>query len=658
MERGRRPAGAMMPVWPHFGEVCLFAALLAAFGLSVWQWLPERWARHSAPASLLLGGVACACVGAGFFGLMAAYIGSDFTLVNVAANSHSTKPLFYKISGVWGNHEGSLLLWVLMLAALGLWGGRYAARHLPHAAAAYWRIWGVMLWGFLVFALFASNPFVRQFPAPEEGMGLNPILQDVALAAHPPLLYLGYVGFGVVSILALALLISGRFSQRDAFHLKRWALLALGVLTWGIALGSWWAYRELGWGGYWFWDPVENASLLPWLAGAALVHTLWTVERRNLLQGWALLLAFIACILALLGTFLVRSGVLTSVHAFASDPDRGGYLLIFLLAASVAGFGAYAMRGHLVARHGFFATVSKENALVWNNLLLCMMLCAVLMGTLYPLFMQVFQLPSISVGEPYFRQTALPVSLAAIVLAAAAPHIRWRADRLRRILTPKALAATGCAAALAAAAWVAMPYPTPLAVSGAAASSLLVLSVGFRLWQAAGRRADRLPRLFRLPQLPARGMDMAHLGFALLGLGASLHAGYAEARDAALARGDTAAVAGYTVRYTGYTTGRGPDFLAFIARFDVRHPSGYTREVRAEKRHYPIQQVSTTEASTLRVMPFGHVYLAIGEVGETGTVALRLHYNPWVMLVWAGGFLIGLGSVLAALRRPLPAGPA
>lgn len=638
---------------PHPGEIALFIALVAAFVMAVFLWLPGRPAQNPERLQHKLGWIVFLATTMAFLSLTYAYIVSDFSLENVASHSHSTKPLFYKISGVWGNHEGSLLLWVWMLTGLGLWGGRYAGRVLPHAASLYWVILGTMQWAFLVFTLFASNPFARSLPAPSEGQGLNPILQDVALAIHPPLLYLGYVGFGVVFVLALALLLRGSFTKQDAYHLKRWVLLSLGVLTWGIMLGSWWAYRELGWGGYWFWDPVENASLLPWLAGAALAHTLWTVEKRNLMQGWALLLAFIACILSLLGTFLVRSGVLTSVHAFASDPDRGIYLLIFLGAAAIAGFGAYALRGHDVARTGTFAFVSKENALVWNNILLSMLLCAVMMGTLYPLLMEVLSLPSISVGEPYFRQTALPVAVAAVVLAALAPHIRWRQDALARLMKRgwNSVIMLGLPLLVTLAVGMTALHPTSLALLGTYAGTLLIISAAARLWNMAGRHTNRLGLLFSLRQIPARGLDLAHLGFAVLTLGASLHAAYATSHDAMLEKGGATSVAGYDVRYRTFDSGKGADFIAFVGRFDVTGPSDRSREILVEKRYYPIQQMSTTEATTLGIFPVGHLYLAIGEVSENGAIALRLYYNPWVSLVWLGGLLMGLGSVLAALRK-------
>ncbi|MFM2129105.1 MAG: hypothetical protein RL477_651, partial [Pseudomonadota bacterium] len=487
-------------------------------------------------------------VAAAFFGLMHAFAVSDFSVVNVAQNSHSAKPMLYKVAGVWGNHEGSMLLWVLILA---LFGAAVAAfgRNLPPALRArVLAVQGMIGFAFLLFILATSNPFLRADPAPVDGRGLNPILQDPGLAFHPPFLYLGYVGFSVAFAFAVAALIEGRVDAAWARWVRPWTLAAWCALTLGIALGSWWAYYELGWGGFWFWDPVENASFMPWLAGTALLHSAIVVEKRDALKSWTILLAILTFILALMGTFLVRSGVLTSVHTFASDPGRGLFILALLLLAAGGSLGLYAWRAPALRTGGLFAPVSREGGLVLNNLLLATATATVLLGTLYPLILEALDAGKVSVGAPYFNLTFVPIMAPLIAAMGVGPMLAWKRGDLMGVL-----------ARLRAAAIV-----TGLVISAAILLNkgplMAVLGLGLACWLFTGaltELAERV-RLFRAPwresasrlvHLPraAVGMTVAHAAMAMIVLGITASASWQSERVLVMAPGDAVEIAGYRV---------------------------------------------------------------------------------------------------------------
>ena len=641
---------------PELGHLCLILALLAALfqagaGLVGAHARDGALMRASGVAALLQ----AALVALAFAALVRAYLVTDLSVLNVYANSHAAKPLLYKLTGAWGNHEGSMLLWVLMLAALGALVAAFG-RTLPDSLRA--RVVGVQaVIGvcFLAFALFTSNPFARIDPAPAEGTGLNPLLQDPGLAFHPPFLYLGYVGMSVAFSFAVAALIEGRVTPAWARWVRPWTLLAWTSLTLGIAMGAWWAYYELGWGGYWFWDPVENASLMPWLAGTALLHSAIVVEKRDTLKAWCVLMAILAFSMSLLGAFIVRSGVLTSVHSFAADPARGFWLLVIFAALTGGALTLYALRGGATAGGGAFSSLSRESALVVNNVLLCVLTFTVLLGTFWPLGVEAMTGERMSVGPPYFTAVTTPLMvLLALALAAGVllPWKRGRADRLKGRLL-----GAGIAAGLAALA--ALYLTGAKAVLAATGLLVAVLIIAVSLTDLAGRTAFlRVPlrQSFRRARgLPGAfwGGTLAHLGMgvAVIGMvGASL---WLTEEQALMRPGDSVAVAGLTVTFERVEERRGPNYTTEVGVLTLAKDGRALAVLEPEQRWYPVAQQATVEAAI--VPRWAHdVYVAMGEPRDTPdgpARVIRVYHHPLVLWLWGGGLLMVAGGVISLTDR-------
>ena len=596
----------------------------------------------------------CTFAAIAFALLLLAFITDDFSVVYVASNSNTLMPTIYKVSAVWGAHEGSLLLWASFLAA---WGATVASlsRNLPlPIVARVLAVMGMVGIGFLLFMLLTSNPFERIFPPPPEGRDLNPLLQDPGLAIHPPLLYMGYVGFSVAFAFAIAALLGGKLDAAWARWSRPWTTTAWIFLTLGIALGSWWAYYELGWGGWWFWDPVENASLMPWLAGTALMHSLAVTEKRGAFKSWTVLLAITAFSLSLLGTFLVRSGVLTSVHAFATDPARGTFILVFLCIVIGGSLALYAWRAPAVSGGGGFEFLSRESLLLANNLLLTLLTALILLGTLAPLIYEAMGWGKISVGFPWFNTMFVAVTPFLAFLMGIGPLTRWKQDdpvRLgRELWLPFALA--GLASLLTV---VLMPlidtgwYLVPIGI-GLAVWLLVshLQAVRERLRHKRGARA-------LLTDLAANGrsfygMVLAHLGVAMFVVGVTMVANYGQEKDVRMSPGSEQEVAGYRFRFHGVKTERGPNYMAARGHFEVFAGDRPIAELWPEKRNYFTSQKPMTEAS----IDWGltrDLYVSLGEPLEGGDWALRLYYKPFVRWLWLGALLMAFGGLLAITDR-------
>ncbi|TAK55508.1 MAG: heme lyase CcmF/NrfE family subunit [Gammaproteobacteria bacterium] len=578
-----------------------------------------------------------------FLALAQAFVASDFSVAYVAGNSNSQLPLFYRISAVWGGHEGSLLLWALCLAGWSLAVAIFSGSLEETFRSRVLGVLGLVSIGFLLFMLTTSNPFERLMPAAADGRDLNPLLQDVALALHPPLLYLGYVGFAVAFAFACAALLAGRLDAAWAKWTRPWTLAAWLCLTLGITLGSWWAYYELGWGGWWFWDPVENASLMPWLAGTALIHSLAVTEKRGLFLSWTLLLAVTAFSLSLLGTFLVRSGVLVSVHAFATDPARGLFILGFLTTVIGGALTLYAWRAPRMKSAAGFELTSRESFLLFNNALLVVALALILLGTLYPLFLDALELGKISVGPPYFEVVFLVPMLPLLLLVGIGMHAGWKRGQLatagRRLLW---LAAVALAAAivLVAAIWGGI---RPLATLG--------LALG--LWVMASALLVPLDRLRARARLPAAlvGMSLAHFGLGLTTFGITGVESFRIERDIALAPGESAELAGYEFRLVGLRSGvRGPNYVATEAEVAVSSAGRPVATLRPQKRVYHSGGNPMTEAG-IDAGVARDLFAALGEDLGGNRWSLRLQYKPLIRGIWLGALLMALGGAIAAFDR-------
>ncbi|WP_368508346.1 heme lyase CcmF/NrfE family subunit [Bradyrhizobium lupini] len=607
-------------------------------------------ARSTALAQLLF-------VGASFIALVMLHVESDFSVVNVYENSHSMKPLLYKITGVWGNHEGSMLLWVSILA---LFGGLVAAfgNNLPLSLRAH--VLAVQAWiasAFYLFILVTSNPFLRITNPPIEGRDLNPVLQDIGLAVHPPMLYLGYVGFSISFSFAIAALLEGRIDAAWARWVRPWTLVAWIFLTLGIAMGSYWAYYELGWGGWWFWDPVENASLMPWLAGTALLHSALVMEKRNALKVWTILLSILTFSLSLLGTFLVRSGVITSVHAFATDPTRGVFILLILCLFIGGSLSLFAGRATSLKQGGLFAPISREGALVLNNLLLTVACAVVLFGTLYPLAMEMLADFKMSVGAPFYNLTFAPLFTLLLLAVPFGPILAWKRGDLLGV-TQRLLAA-GVAGLIA----VAMVWGW---VRGG--SALAPLAIGLGVFVIAGAVTDLAERtgLFRLPFATtlhrARGLPRSAWGsvFAHAGLGVALIGIVCETTwnseyIATMKQNDVAHVAGYDVKLDGLFQRQGPNFHEMIAEFNVSHDGEMLSVMTPSKRSFTTRGSSTTEAALL-TRGASQLYISLGDATAEGAIAVRIYHKPLVLLIWWGPVLMAFGGVLSLSDRRLRVG--
>jgi cytochrome c-type biogenesis protein CcmF len=583
-----------------------------------------------------------------FGALTQAYVTSDFSVLNVVANSHSAKPLLYKISGVWGNHEGSMLLWALILA---LFGAAVAVfgNNLPDTlrsrVLAIQALIGV---GFLAFLLFTSNPFERVFPAPPDGNGLNPLLQDPGLAFHPPLLYLGYVGFSVTYAFAVAALLEGRVDAAWARWVRPWALAAWCFLTLGIALGSWWAYYILGWGGFWFWDPVENASLMPWLAGTALLHSAIVVEKRDALKSWTVLLALLAFSLSLLGTFLVRSGVLTSVHAFAQDPARGMFILAFLLLVTGGGLALYAWRAPQLQGGGLFQPVSREGALILNNLLLCTLAATVLLGTLYPLFLDLLTGNKVSVGPPFFNATFVPLCAPLFAALCVGPFLGWKRAELWPALMRLRIALVVSLAAIV----VAMTMID-------SRSTLAALAFGFGVWLIVGSLASLSDRVrsgtLRTIPRSTLGMVISHAALGVVVLGSVATSSWNTELMQTMKPGDRIAFAGYSVLLERMDEVRGPNYIAERATLNVSVGGKPYTVLQPERRLFTVQrrQIAETAIQTNGLRDF---YATLGEGSPQQGWVIRLYLNPLAPWIWLGAALCALGGFVSLSDRRLRIG--
>ncbi|THF60301.1 heme lyase CcmF/NrfE family subunit [Pseudothauera rhizosphaerae] len=599
--------------------------------------------RPAAQAQLVFLLVAYAC-------LTWAFVTSDFSVRLAAANSHTDTPLMYKITGVWGNHEGSMLLWA---TSLSLWTVAVTifSRNLPEAFMA--RVLGVMgaiSTGFVAFTLFTSNPFTRLLPAAEQGRDLNPLLQDPGMIIHPPLLYMGYVGFSVAFAFAIAALLTGRLDAAWARWSRPWTTVAWVFLTAGIAVGSGWAYYELGWGGWWFWDPVENASFMPWLVGTALIHSLAVTEKRGAFRNWTVLLAIGAFSLSLLGTFLVRSGVITSVHAFATDPARGLFILALLVLVIGVSLTLFAWRAPRLTGGGSFALVSRESSLLANNVLLPVVTGAVLLGTMYPLFMDALDLGKISVGPPYFEAVFVPLMVPVVVLMMIGPFVRWKGDdgaRLVRRLAPAAVASVLLAVAVAAA----VGHFTWRTVLGLVLAAWVLIASAKLLWARLAERPGAAAAA-RLRGIPSAwwGMWLAHLGVGVFIIGVTMVGSLDSSLDVKMREGQVARLAGYTFTFRGVQTQPRANYMAARATIELARGERTIATLNPEKRLYTAQGMPMTEAA-LDIGPFRDVYVALGEQVDDGSWIVSLHHKPFISWIWLGCTLMGLGGILAAADR-------
>jgi cytochrome c-type biogenesis protein CcmF len=637
-------------------------ALVLALGLALVQsCVPILGARRNDPVLMAIAAptaVAQFCfVAIAFAALIACYLRSDFSVVNVFENSHSAKPLIYKITGVWGNHEGSMLLWVFILC---LFGALVAVlgRNLPDRLKA--SVLSVQSWiavAFDLFILVTSNPFLRIADAPLEGRDLNPILQDPGLAIHPPLLYLGYVGLSISFSFAIAALIDGRVDAAWARWVRPWTLLAWMFLTLGIAMGSYWAYYTLGWGGWWFWDPVENASFMPWLAATALLHSALVMEKRNALKVWTILLAILAFSLSLMGTFLVRSGVLTSVHTFANDPTRGVFILAILVLFIGGGLMLFAWRAPLLKQGGLFAPVSREGALVLNNLFLVSACGTVFVGTLYPLALEALTEEKISVGAPFFNATFGPLFVPLLIAVPFGPLLAWKRGDLLGVAQRLTYAAA--IAAIAVAVVFAMEGGGPILVPFAIGLALFVMAGALtEIAERTGLLKVPLATAFaRARGLPRStwGATLAHFGLGIALLGIIGESQWSIERIAELKPGESITMRRYDLHFDGTTTRQGPNYHELAAHFTVRHHGEFIGVMEPAKRNFPSRGTATTETA-LMTRGVSQFYLSLGEAKPDGSLAVRLYYKPLVLLIWLGPVAMVIGGALSLSDRRLRVG--
>ncbi|MBZ9681552.1 heme lyase CcmF/NrfE family subunit [Mesorhizobium sp. B2-3-14] len=638
-------------------------ALVLAFALSLVQTIvPLFGARLNNQRLMAVGGPVAvtgfALTALSFAALASAYASSDFSLANVWENSHSLQPLIYKITGTWGNHEGSMLLWVLILTFFGALVAAFGSNLPATLRANVLAVQGAIGAAFFLFILVTSNPFIRLNPAPIEGRDLNPILQDLGLAIHPPMLYLGYVGFSICFSFSVAALIEGRIDASWARWVRPWTLVAWMFLTGGIAMGSYWAYYELGWGGFWFWDPVENASFMPWLAGTALLHSAIVMEKRSALKIWTLLLAILTFSLSLLGTFLVRSGVLTSVHAFATDPTRGVFILCILTLFIGGSLALFALRASKLTAGGLFHPVSREGALVLNNLFLTTATATVLVGTLYPLAVEAFSADKISVGAPFFNLTFAPLMVPLLVMVPFGPLLAWKRGDVFGVA--QRLMAAFAAALLAT-------LVTVLFIDGA--SVLAALGVGLGVWLILGALTDLATKagvgnvaaptmVRRLVGLPRSvfGTAFAHLGLGLTVLGIVGTLCFGTEKILSMHAGETVEISGRTVRFVGLYPAQGPNYSEDRGRFELIGVSGSpVGEVSSAKRFYPVRQMTTTE-SGIKTIGLSQLYISLGDEGKDGSVVVRLWWKPLVTLIWGGGLVMMAGAAMSLMDRRLRVG--
>jgi len=641
----------------ELGHFALVLALLVA----ILQMVVPAWGAHvrdsrlmavAEPAALCQFGLLLVA----FLSLMNAYITSDFSVANVVANSHSTKPLLYRISGVWGNHEGSMVLWVLILSLFGAAVAAFGRNLPPTLKANVLSVQASIAVAFCLFILLTSNPFLRIDPPPADGSGLNPILQDPALAFHPPLLYTGYVGFSIAYSFAIAALIDGRLDAAWARWVRPWTLAAWMCLTIGIAMGSWWAYYELGWGGFWFWDPVENASLMPWLAGTALLHSAVVMEKRDALKVWTILLAILTFSLSLMGTFLVRSGVLTSVHAFAVDPQRGVFILTIMTLFTGGGLALFALRARDLRQGGLFAPLSREGALVLNNMLLTTACATVFVGTLYPLVSKALGY-TLSVGPPYFNLTFGLLMVPLLLALPFGPFLAWkRGDVLgaaQRLMFAAILAVVVLAVTLAA--FYRGPVLAPFGLAlGMFVMAGAVSELAYRVRVGSVPLAETWRRMLGQPR-SAYGTTLAHFGVGLLVVGIVATSAYRAERILVMKPGETVSLAGYTLAFRGVAPATGPNYREVVGLFDVTRGDAPVTKLEPSKRLYDAPPQPTTEAG-IHVSWRGDLYVVLGDEQKSGGYAVRAYFNPLVRFIWIGALIMFLGGAVSLSDRRLRVG--
>ena len=625
-------------------SISIFQFLLPALGVKFNSYGMMRSASITAFISFIL-------VFLSFLSLVYAYITSDFSVSLVAKNSHSLKPLIYKISGVWGNHEGSLLLWVLILtfysAAVAILGRRLPLKLISLVLSCQ----GLIAVAFISFILFTSNPFIRLFFPNIEGEGFNPILQDFGLAIHPPFLYLGYVGLSVTFSFSIAALLIGKVDTIWVKWVRPWTLIAWVFLTVGIALGSWWAYRELGWGGWWFWDPVENASFMPWLAATALLHSSIVAEKRDTLKAWTILLAIIAFSFSLLGTFIVRSGVLISVHSFASDPSRGLYILLLLIFFTGGGLALFAKKAPYLKSGGLFKPLSREGALVINNIIFASAAATVLLGTLYPIFIDAINNSKVSVGPPYFEAVFIPLMVPAILLCAFSPMLSWKRAVIENIIE-RIIAVFICALFLAS---------MIIIMNDGSASAFLGLFLGF--WLICGTLYEFfikvgikssfkifIQRALNLPR-SAYGMSVAHIGVAIFIIGVTVSSAWRIDIEKPIILGEKTIVKDMEITFKSIKRVAGPNWNADRGEFEIITSNRDKHFLYPERRFYPASQVNTSEPAIMSGV-FSDLYIVLGDSRDNAdSYALRIYYSPFISWIWFGIFLMAIGGVLSLSDR-------
>jgi cytochrome c-type biogenesis protein CcmF len=634
----------------ELGHFSLILALCVAILLSVVPMIGSfigtySWMALSRPASLVL----VLMVGISYAVLTYSFLINDFSVKYVANTSNLSQPLIYRITGVWGSHEGSLLLWMLILA---LWGAAVSvfSRAVPmQMIARVLSVMGMISVGFLLFILLTSNPFDRLIPAPVDGQSLNPLLQDFGLVIHPPMLYMGYVGFSVAFAFAVAALIGGRLDMAWARWMRPWTNVAWMFLTFGIALGSWWAYYELGWGGWWFWDPVENASFMPWLIGTALIHSLAATEKRGAFKAWTVLLAVTAFSLSLLGTFLVRSGVLTSVHAFANDPERGVFILGFLGVVVGCSLVLYAWRAPQLRSNTEFTVQSREAGLLFNNVAMVVLCASVLLGTLYPLVLDSLGIAKISVGLPYFNAIFVPLAAAVALVVGVGALVRWKNDNVMAIVKKMSWAIV-----VSVIAGIAVPLMMggfkPAAALGVALACWVFLTTLQGVFERLKNRNNKLVALFSIPA-GFWGMTLGHLGIAVFSVGVSLTSLYSIETDLRMARGEVHEMAGYQFEFQGVEQVQGPNYSADEGLLVVTRNGVEVAQLAAQKRDYSSQMGIMTEAAIDPGLT-RDLFFALGEsLNGNDEWSMRIYYKPYVRWIWLGAFLMGLGGLIAVTDR-------
>ncbi|MEO6975654.1 MAG: heme lyase CcmF/NrfE family subunit [Gallionella sp.] len=636
---------------PELGHFSLIIALSLAISLGVLPILGA--ARNNAVLMSLARPLATGqfvFVVLAFAALAYAFLHNDFSVLYVAEHSNSQLPLHYRFAAIWGGHEGSLLLWVTMLS---IWAVAVAtfSKHLPDEMVA--RVLGVMGWiavGFLLFMLLTSDPFTRLLPAATDGQDLNPLLQDPGLVIHPPMLYMGYVGFSVAFSFAIAALLGGKLDATWARWSRPWTTVAWVFLTCGVMLGSWWSFYVLGWGGWWFWDPVENASFMPWLVGTALIHSLAVTEKRGAFKSWTVLLAIAAFSLSLLGTFLVRSGVLTSVHSFATDPKRGVFILAFLVIVIGASLLLFAWRAPKIGLGGKFDVVSRESMLLSNNVLLSVAAAAVFIGTLYPLFMDALGLGKLSVGPPYFDAVFVPLMALTILMMGFGALARWKHSSMSELVKRVRWGFAG-AVILAILLPFIFKHWTPMIALGLLMSFWVIASLIVSLQQRWSGEGPFIQRV-RNQSLSYYGMQLAHLGVAVFIIGVTVVKGYETERDVSMNVGDTVNSGGYIFRFDGVRAITGPNYTAEQGHLTVTKDGKFVGVLQPQKRHYNATGMPMTEAA-IDSSVFRDLYVSMGEPipDSQGAWSMRVYFKPFVVWIWGGCLLMALGGVLAVSDR-------